>query len=288
MVDRQRGSGVIGQVIVSAIIENRTHFSRTLSTAIIFIASVIGLIAFIWPLFIAAENDRAARWLFMALMPIVAIVAIIELTVGAMNVKTLAFLGVLSATGAALRAIGAGAVGLEPIWFVIILGGRALGRKFGFLLGSTTMLASALLTGGTGPWLAFQMMCAAWIGWGAGALPSLRSKRFQHILELGLLSLYGAVTALLFGLFMDLQLWPWIASPSTTIAYIPGGGVFENLQRFMVFHLTTALAWDIPRAIFNVVLIIFLGRPILNSLSRAMRRGNVVINRVRAKEQMEV
>lgn len=262
------------------------EISRILSPAIIFVASIIGVIAFTWPLFIAAQNDSAARWLFIALMPLVAIITIIELTLGNMNVKTLAFLGVLSATGAALRAIGAGAVGLEPIWFLIIIGGRALGRKFGFLLGLTSMLASALLTGGTGPWLAFQMMCAAWIGWGAGALPRLRFKRFHDTSELLLLALYGAVTALLFGLFMDLQLWPWIASPNSTIAYLPGGAVIENLQRFIIFHLTTALAWDIPRAVFNVVLIVLLGRPILNSLSRAMRRGNVVINRGRVKEQM--
>ena len=47
-------------------------------------------------------------------MPLVTVVAIIEITSGQLNVKALAFLGVLSATGAALRAIGAGAVGLEP------------------------------------------------------------------------------------------------------------------------------------------------------------------------------
>ena len=105
-------------------------------------------------------------------------------------------------------------------------------------------------------------------------LRKLRSKLFKKYL--------------LFGLLMDLQLWPWIASPRSTIAYIPGGDVIENVQRFMVFHLATALAWDIPRAIFNAILILFLGRPILNSLSRAMRRGNVVIDRVHAREQMVV
>ena len=266
--------------------------SRILSSAILASASFIGLIAFTWPLFIAAENDGAARWLFIALMPVIALITIIELTAGQMNVKTLAFLGVLSATGAALRAIGAGAVGLEPIWFLIIIGGRALGRKFGFLLGLITMLSSALLTGGVGPWLAFQMMCAAWIGWGAGALPRITQlpevRRFKQFFEIALLTTYGAFTALLFGLLMDLQLWPWIASPSSTIAYMPGGDVIENVQRFMVFHLATALAWDIPRAIFNGILILFLGRPILNSLSRAMRRGNVVIDRVHAREQMVV
>lgn len=259
-----------------------------LSSLVILLATIIGFIAFTWPLFIAAENDSAARWLFIGLMPLVTIILIIEITTGQLNVKTLAFLGVLSATGAALRAIGAGAVGLEPIWFLIIIGGRALGKRFGFILGLTTMLASALLTGGVGPWLAFQMMCAAWIGWGAGALPVMGFKRFQQLFEMGALAFYGAITALLFGAMMDLQLWPWIAAPATSIAYIPGDSVVENLQRFLVFHFATALAWDIPRAIFNVVLILLLGRPILNALRRALRRGNVVFTREREREQMVV
>lgn len=262
-----------------------------LSTLIISILSIIGFFSFTWPLFIAAENDRAARWLFMIVMPLVAIVALIEISTGEMNVKSLAFLGVLSATGAALRAIGAGAVGLEPIWFLIIIGGRALGKRFGFILGLTTMLASALLTGGVGPWLAFQMMCAAWIGWGAGALSyfhATNTKARSRVYEISMLALYGALSAEFFGLMMDLQLWPWIASPASSIAYVPGGSVSENLQRFITFHFTTALAWDIPRAIFNVILISTLGLPILHSLRRAMQRGNMMINREHVTVQKAV
>ena len=108
-----------------------SNFAQVCSSGIILISSLIGLLAFSWPLFIAAENDRAARWLFLSLMPLVTVVAFIELTFGKLNVKTLAFLGVLSATGAVLRAIGAGAVGLEPIWFLIVIGARALGKKIG-------------------------------------------------------------------------------------------------------------------------------------------------------------
>lgn len=267
-----------------------THraLARISSSFLILITSLVGLIAFTWPLFVSAENDQAARWLFLAIMPLVAMIAIAELTTGQLNVKALAFLGVLSATGAALRAIGAGAVGLEPIWFLIIVGARAMGRKFGFVLGMTTMLASALLTGGIGPWLAFQMMCAAWIGWGAGALPPLTDRKFISSLEIFILALYGAVTAFLFGLLMDLQLWPWIASPATSIAYLPGGAVLENFQRFIVFHFATALAWDIPRGIFNAILILLLGRPILSALRRAMRRGNFEIIRGREMAQTVV
>ena len=108
------------------------------STPLIGFASLIGFFAFAWPLFISAEqveNNGQAKYLFLALMPIALLILIIELTQGDLDVKSLAFLGVLTATGEALRIFGAGAVGIEPIWFLIILGGRALGKRFGFLLG---------------------------------------------------------------------------------------------------------------------------------------------------------
>lgn len=113
----------------------RERLIDSLSTLAILLTSVIGLIAFMWPLFISADSDGTARWLFLALMPLATLIAVIEITFGKLNVKSLAFLGVLSATGAALRAIGAGAVGLEPIWFLIIIGGRALGKKLVSFLG---------------------------------------------------------------------------------------------------------------------------------------------------------
>ena len=62
---------------------------------------------------------------------------------------------------------------------------------FGFVLGATTLFASALVTGGVGPWLPFQMLGAAWVGWGAGMLPPLRGRA-----EMLMLAAYGAVAGL--------------------------------------------------------------------------------------------
>ena len=77
-----------------------------------------------------------------------------------------------SAIGAALRPLGAGTAGIETVFFLLVLGGRVLGPGFGFVLGCTTLFASALLTGGVGPWLPFQMFGRAWVGLGAGLLPA--------------------------------------------------------------------------------------------------------------------
>jgi len=245
------------------------------STPLIGFASIIGFFAFAWPLFISAdqvENNGQAKYLFLALMPVAVLILIIELTQGDLDVKSLAFLGVLTATGAALRIFGAGAIGIEPIWFLIILGGRALGKRFGFLLGLSVLFASALLTGGTGPWLAFQMMAAAWIGWGAGALPKFEKLRVEIIV----LAIYGFFAGLVFGALMDLQLWPWLVGADTQISFAAGAPILENLHRYFIFHFLTAMAWDIPRAVLTAALIAVAGRPILNSLRRSMRKANFI------------
>jgi energy-coupling factor transport system substrate-specific component len=83
------------------------------------------------------------------------------------------------------------------------------------------------------------------------------------------------VSSLLFGLLMDLQLWPWLTGTDTQLSYIAGASILENLQRFMVFHLTTALAWDLPRALTTGVLIWLTARPVLNSFRRARLRLNL-------------
>lgn len=84
---------------------------------------------------------------------------------------------------------GAGTAGLETVFVLLILAGRVYGVAFGFVLGCTTLFASALLTGGVGPWLPFRMLAAAWVGAGAGAgaLPSGLGR-----LEVPLLAVYGA------------------------------------------------------------------------------------------------
>jgi len=50
------------------------------------------------------------------------------------------------------------------MWFVLILSARVFGPSFGFLLGALSMFLSALITGGFGPWLAYQSFAAGWIG----------------------------------------------------------------------------------------------------------------------------
>ena len=83
----------------------------------------------------------------------------------------------------------AGTGGVELVFFLLILAGRVFGPGFGFVLGVTSLFASALMTAGVGPWLPFQMLVSAWVGMGAGLLP----RRVTGRAEIAMLAAYGVV-----------------------------------------------------------------------------------------------
>jgi energy-coupling factor transport system substrate-specific component len=131
------------------------------------------------------------------------------------------------------------------------------------------MMLSALLTGGIGPWLGYQVFAAALIGWGVAVIPTqVRGK-----MELFLLALYGAIAAEIFGILMDLQFWPWSLGSGTELSYLAGAPLSENLSRFISYHFISALAWDVPRATITVILIAIAGKPALNALRRARHKA---------------
>ena len=85
--------------------------------------------------------------------------------------------------------------------------------------------------------------------------------------------LFAVIASELFGILMDLQFWPWALGTSTQLSFIPGAPLSENLSRFFTFHFLTAMAWDLPRAIFTAGLILITGQPVLNALRRAYVRA---------------
>lgn len=237
------------------------------------IVSLVSLLAFTWPLYLpesafglSMTQDR--YWVFFLIIPLALFFLGLEINRGKIEMSALALLAVLAALAAALRQIGAGAVGIEPMWFLVILAARVFGATFGFSLGAIAMALSALLTGGIGPWLPFQIMAASWIGLLAGSLP----QRLRGRLEIAMLMVIALVAGMSFGFLMDLQLWPWLLGTETAISFVPGAGVEENLTRFVRFHFLTAMAWDIPRSILTATLIAITGAPILNALRRAQKR----------------
>lgn len=245
---------------------------RPRSTVALLLVSVAGLMAFLWPLFVTTGSrlgqNADAPLVFALLLPLLMAVVLFEISEGGLDVKAVAMLGVLSAVGAALRPLGAGTAGLETVFFLLVLGGRVFGPAFGFVLGSTTLFASALITGGVGPWLPYQMLGAAWVGLGAGLLP-----RVPPRWELLLLAVYGAVAGLLYGVALNFSFWPFASGLESDLSFVAGAPPWENLRRFGIFSLATSVWWDLGRAVTNVVLIAVTGRAVLGTLRRASRRA---------------
>ncbi len=246
---------------------------KSLRSTLILVLVPATLVGFIWPFLVSTQaSANKAEWFFL-LSTTISIALIISLVAtDDLGSKNVAFLGILSALVAALRPLGIGAIGIEPMWFALILAARVMGPVFGFLLGALSMSLSALLTGGIGPWLGYQVFAAAIIGFGVGVIP----KNLRGKIELAFLALYGAIAAELFGILMDLQFWPWALGSGTELSYLPGAPLIENLSRFFSYHFISALAWDIPRATITVVLIILAGKPALNALRRARHKAAFV------------
>lgn len=247
---------------------------RASARVLLAMAFVLGIVSFGWPLLahasagMDASHGTDAPWLVLVLVPLVLAIVIAELADGSIDAKAIALLGVLAACGAALRLPSAGVAGFEPVFFLLVPAGRVLGRGFGFVLGALTLFVSALLTGGVGPWLPFQMFGAAWIGFFAGCLPPMRGRR-----ELAMLAGYAATAALVYGLVMNLWFWPFVGGADTSVSFVPGDGVVDNLRRFWGFHIATSLGFDLPRAFFSALFILVAGRPLLAALRRVARRA---------------
>ncbi|MBD0292275.1 MAG: ECF transporter S component [Jiangellaceae bacterium] len=237
------------------------------------LVSAVGVAAFGWPFIIepgaGIGHSADAPWLFALLLPLLLAIVAAEISDGQLDAKAVATLGVLAAVGTGLRVLGTGAGGVEPVFFLFVLAGRVFGAGFGFVLGQLTLLASALVTGGVGPWLPFQMLAAGWLGLGAGLLPPVRGRA-----EIGLLALYGAAAGLVYGLLINLWFWPFATYAGSGISFDPGAGIGQNLVRYLAFFAATSLVWDVVRAVLTAALCTLAGPPVLRALRRASRRAN--------------
>ena len=247
---------------------------RPRASILLTLASLVGASAFGWPFLFHARSSTGvahvsdAPWIFVALLPLLFAIVLGEISEGSLDTKAVALLGIIAACGAALRVPSPGVAGFEPVFFLLIPAGRVFGRGFGLVAGAMTLFASALITGGVGPWLPFQMMGAAWMGFGAACLPPVKGR-----LESLMLAGYAVCACFIYGALLNLWFWPLGAGTSTKFSYLAGAGASQNLLRFWHFDLTTSLGFDIPRAVTNGVLILLLGGPVLAALRRASRRA---------------
>lgn len=239
------------------------------------LANLAGICAFAWPLVLGvapASEGRAhaadAPILLAALVPLLVVVALDEARREQRgDARLIALLGVLVAINAFLR-IPKGPTG-EGLAFVLpVLCGWWIGGRFAFLLGAFTMLASAVMTGGVGPWLPFQMFALGWVGGGAAIVRRATGGRAPRLT----LAVYAYASSVAYGFVMTLWFWPFLGSGAEAL-YQPGLGLVETTVRYARFYAVTSLPWDAARAtLTNVPLVFVLARPVGVLLERARER----------------
>lgn len=235
--------------------------------------NVLGFLAFAWPFVFGHRFGDASRFVPYAwalVLPALLLVSAQVLLERERDIRMVTLMATLIALGAAVRPLGAGVAGLEPIWAVILLAGRALGARAGFLIGSLTMLTSALITGGVGPWLPYQMMVGAW----AGALPSLLPQ-LRGRAEVLLMVCLGAFSGILTGALLNLWFWPLAVGLTPDISFVADAGTVENLGHWLRYGLLTSFGFDIPRGILTAVLLGLATPTMLPILRRATRRARI-------------
>ncbi|TLM81305.1 ATP-binding cassette domain-containing protein [Pseudarthrobacter sp. NamE2] len=253
---------------MSTLKAGRLRMPRGAELAVLAAANLLALAAFCWPLLAAAlPQDAAAAtpYAALAVAPLAAVAVAVSLDGSVRSAHTVALLGVLAAVGSAVRVASTGVGGIEAVFILLILAGRAFGPRFGLLLGAATIALSSALWGGIGPWTPFQIFACAWVGAGAGLLP----RRVRGKAELWMLCGYGAVASYLFGLLTNLWFWPFAVGAGTGISYEPGAPLATNLSSFLLYSLLTSTAgWDTLRAVTTIIGISVVGRAVLAALRR--------------------
>ncbi len=247
----------------------------------------MGLLAFVYPFWlpVLAQHNTAmgmahaadAPLLLTLLVGICFVALLLEVQGPGISARFVALLGVLVALNSLLRfldvALPAIGGGFSPIFMLMVLTGYVYGARAGFLMGTMTLVVSALITGGIGPWLPYQMFTAGWIGLSAPlCAPLVRLLHGEDTWrEVAVLALFGALWGLLYGALMNIWFWPFASGPAEQ-SWQAGLGFGAGVQRYLLFYLLTSLVWDSFRAAGNAALIAAFGLPTLRALRRFRQR----------------
>lgn len=251
---------------------------RRLFAGLLYAASaLIGVAAFVYPflqpaLARAADAEQATMapavtpLLTTVLLAVCLLALLIEMQGAQVSAKVVAALGMLVAATSVLRFLETaipGPGGFTPIFVPIILAGYVFGARFGFLMGALSLLVSALITAGVGPWLPYQMFVASWVGFTAGLLPKVEGPGREMLM----LTVFSALWGFLFGFITNLYFWPFFAGEAG-MSWQPGASLDTAVSHYLAFYVATSLAWDVIRAMGNVVMMVLLGQPTVRALRR--------------------
>lgn len=242
------------------------------------LAALLGFAALGYPFVAASLGHGAGRaadapLIVAGLLTLCVLGMLVEAQSGSLNARGIALMGVLVALNSALRLVEniiPGPGEFSPVFALIILAGYVFGARFGFLTGALTLLVSAVITAGIGPWLPYQMFTAGWVGMSAGWLPG-RGSNWPRWKTLALLAGFGILWGFAYGAILNLSFWYVLAGDPTT-AWVPGLGVGAIIARYGGFYAVTSFVPDLFRALGNAALLVVFGPPTLKALRRARRQ----------------
>ena len=237
--------------------------------------TVAGAALFAWPLLGLGTPGFAAA----AAVSIggLAVLVAVEAMSRRIDTRGLAVIAAIAAIDSALRlALVSGIGGFSPIFLLILCAGYAMGAEFGFLCGATTLLVSALVTAGVGPWLPYEMIAAGWVGAAAGLVGARGRGRAPTGRDVAILAVTGVLAGFAYGAVMDTWDWTFFRG-AADLGYAPGLDAAALAGRFGRFYVATSLVYDSFRAAGNAVLVVLLGGPVLAALARLHRRSELVI-----------
>jgi energy-coupling factor transport system substrate-specific component len=258
-------------------------FTRLRPAVVYALVVVVGAGAFLYPFWLPREalpsNAHAGDAPIVASLVGALALGVVALEVRrrSMNGAAIALLGVLGATAGLLRLLDLPGGG-SGIFFLVVLGGAAFGPRFGLLLGLVAMATSAVITGGIGPWLPFQMLALSWLGATAG-LVGRATARLPAAAEVAALAVFGWVWGFLYGAIMNLWFWPFSVG-NGPLSWSPGIGFVATLQHYWSFYAVTSLGWDAAGALANALLIVATGAALMPAFRRFAARLDPVVELV--------
>ena len=121
--------------------------------------SLAGLVLFAWPFAGGGLPASTPAWALM--LACVAALLLVEAGTRQLDSRGIALLASIAAIDTALRlALIVGIGGFNPIFFLVLCAGYIFGPSFGFLAGALSILVSAIVGGGVGPWVPYQVFGA--------------------------------------------------------------------------------------------------------------------------------
>jgi energy-coupling factor transport system substrate-specific component len=228
------------------------------------------VVLFAWPFAGSALPADTPAWTLM--LAGVAALLLVEAGTRQLDSRAIALLAAIAAIDSALRlTVIVGVGGFNPIFFLVLCAGYVFGTSFGFLVGAMSILVSALVSGGVGPWVPYQVFAAGWVGVAAGIAGHWRGPSIG-LRDVVVLAAVGGLMGYVFGMLMDVTVWIPAFRGNPSLGWLPGLTPGQAIVHYARFYALTSLAYDTFRAAGNAAMVLALGAPVLAALARFRAR----------------